>query len=75
MANYSVDLTPALKNMATEGSMDSSLDSNGNSIQRTFNGLLVVNGTDRKMVGRLADGATFNDTVEEVGDLPNVVTL
>jgi hypothetical protein len=36
MANYVVDLTPALQNMATEGSMDSSLNSSGNSIQRTF---------------------------------------
>ncbi len=74
MANYSVDLTPALRNLGTEGSLDTSIDANGNSIQRTFHGLLVVNGTDRKMVGKLADGGSFDDVIAEVGDLPNIVS-
>jgi hypothetical protein len=75
MANYVVDLTPALKNMATEGSMDSSLNSSGNSIQRTFHGLMVVNGTNRKMVGKLADGGTFDDTVGTTANIPNVTSV
>lgn len=72
MADYVVNLSPALVNMGTEGSMDTSLDANGNSIQRTFHGLMVVNSNDRKMVGRLADGAEFNDTVGGLVDLPNI---
>lgn len=72
MADYQVDLTPALRNFATEGGLDDSLDSSGNSIQRTFHGLLVVNGTNRKMVGKLADGGTFNDVVGGIADIPNI---
>lgn len=71
MTDYTVSLTPQLINMATEGSMDSSL-LNGKSIQRTFNSLMVVNDSDRKMVGRLQDGETFNDAVATVGDYPDI---
>lgn len=75
MADYQVDLTPALRNFATEGGLDDSLDSNGNTIQRTFHGLLVVNGSNRKMVGNLKDGDTFDDVVAGIGDLPNIVEV
>jgi len=65
MANYVIDLSPNITNPASEGSMDTSL-MNGKSIQRTCNGMMIVNGANRKMVGRLADGDTFNNIVEGV---------
>lgn len=71
MADFVVNLSPQLVNMATEGSMDVSL-LNGVSIQRTFHGLMVPNSTDVKMVGRLADGAEFDDAIAGIGDLPNI---
>ena len=37
---------------------------NGKSIQRTCNGMMIVNGVNRKMVGRLADGDTFDNVIE-----------
>jgi hypothetical protein len=51
--------------MATEGSMDSSL-LNGNSVQRTVNGVMVVNGDNRKIVGRLPDGGQFDNSIKGV---------
>jgi len=72
MADYIVKLNPDVVNMGTEGGMDSSLV-DGKSIQRTLHGLMVVNGEDRKMVGKLADGESFNDVVEKE-DLTDMVT-
>ena len=72
MANYTVDLTPSLRNFTTEGGLDTAVV-NGNSIQRTANMLLVVNGNDRKMVGNRADNGSFNDTVETLRDLDFIV--
>jgi hypothetical protein len=65
MATYNVDLTPSVRTRNSEGYLDTSVK-NGNSIQRTLNCILVVNGTDRKMVGRLADGSTYDDTTFEL---------
>ena len=58
-------------NQVSEGSLDTSL-LNGLSLQRTFNDTMVVNGSDRKMVGRLSDGSTYDDTTFEmpVNDVP-----
>jgi hypothetical protein len=53
--------------------MDTSI-LNGKSIQRTFHGLMVVNGSNRKMVGRLADGETFDDHVATITDDSNIKT-
>jgi hypothetical protein len=63
MATYTVDLSPALVNLASEGSLDTVKDANGNSIQREYFGVWVVNGSDRKMVGIVKDGQTFDDTI------------
>jgi hypothetical protein len=71
MADYTVTLTPALINLASEGSLDTSVVG-GVSIQRTFNAVTIVNGTNRKVVGRLEDGDTFSDVVSNYADYPNV---
>lgn len=64
MAVYTVDLTPSLVNQSSEASLDTSLVG-GNSIQRTKECVLVVNGSDRKQLHRLADGETYDDTTFE----------
>lgn len=63
MATYTVDLTPALVNQNSEASLDTSV-SNGLSAQRTMESVLVVNGSDRKQLYRLADGESYSDAVE-----------
>lgn len=63
MATYTVDLTPALVNQNSEGSLDTSV-SEGLSAQRTQECVLVVNGSDRKQLYRLADGESYDDAVE-----------
>ena len=71
MASYTVDLTPSLVTPSSEGSLDTSVV-NGLSTQRTFEMTMVVSsGGDRKVVGRLADGDTYNDVVVTVtNDIP-----
>jgi hypothetical protein len=71
MATYTVELTPAVVTPVSEGSLDTSVVG-GLSTQRTFNDTLVVNGGDMKMVGRLADGATYDNTTfeEPVSNVP-----
>jgi hypothetical protein len=61
MASYTVDLTPVVVTAVSEGSLDTSVVG-GNSIQRTKESVLVVNGANRKQLYRLADGETYNDT-------------
>lgn len=61
MASYTVDLTPVVVTAVSEGSLDTSVVG-GNSIQRTKESLLVVNGSNRKQLYRLADGETYDDT-------------
>lgn len=66
MASYTLSLTPALRNFATEGGLDTSI-LNGVSLQRT--GYIdVYNGTDRKIV-QVADGETFDDVMQTLEDL------
>lgn len=72
MTTYTVDLSPALVNMASEGSLDEHKDANGNSLQRQYFGINLVNGTSRKMVGIVKDGETFNDTIATPADYPNI---
>jgi hypothetical protein len=71
MATYNVDLSPSLVNLGTEGSLDTSV-TGGNSIQRTVHGILIVDGTDRKIVGRIADGSTFDDTMDTLLSVPGI---
>ena len=65
MASYTVQLTPDLVNQSSEASLDTSV-SGGLSAQRTMEAVLVVNGSDRKQLYRLADGETYDDTTFEV---------
>jgi hypothetical protein len=60
MATVTVDLTPSLVNQVSEGSLDTSV-SGGLSTQRTMECVLVVDGSDRKQIHRLADGETYDD--------------
>jgi hypothetical protein len=71
MATYTVTLTPTLVNPSSEGSLDTALV-DGLSIQRTMNALLIKNGTDYKMVGKLNDGDTFTDTVNGIATYPDI---
>jgi hypothetical protein len=72
MASYTVNLTPALRNFSTEGGLDTTVV-DGVSIQRTVNMVMTVDGSDRKMVGNVADGGSFNDIVQGLGDLDFLV--
>ena len=64
MATYTVDLTPSVVNPSSEGSLDTTVVG-GLSKQRTKEAVLVVNGSDRKQLYRLADGETYDDTTFE----------
>lgn len=71
MAVYTVNLTESPRTNVSEGSLDAFLV-DGYSVQRTVDALLVVNGSNRKQLYRLADGETYNDTAFEVpvNDIP-----
>jgi len=69
MASYTVQLTPALVNLATEGSLDTSVVS-GVSIQRTAY-IETVNNTGHRKVLELVDGENFNDTPENPTEYSN----
>lgn len=70
MAMITVQLTPDLVNEVSEGSLDTSV-SGGVSKQRTMECVLVVNGSDRKQLYRLADGESYDDSAFETV-VPNV---
>lgn len=65
---FTVKLTPDLRNVDTEGSMDTAVV-DGFSLQRTVY-LDVYNGMNRKVV-QVRDGGTFNDTMQTLVDLEN----
>lgn len=73
MADYAVKLTPNVVNLATEGSLDTTVVG-GVSLQRTMDMVLVSN-SGLKMVSRLKDGDTFNNTIATLGDYANVVEV
>lgn len=66
MATYTVTLTPSLRNMATEGSMDTAI-LDGVSIQRTVF-LDVFNSANKKVVA-VDDGGTFTDVIDTITTL------
>lgn len=72
MANYVVNLSPQLVNLGTEGSLDTSIDASGNSVQRKLHSTMVPNGTDLKLVGNLADGASFDDVIDVISDIDGI---
>lgn len=63
MATYTVKLTPDTVTPVSEASLDTTVRG-GLSAQRTKECVLVVNGSDRKQLYRLADGESYNDVVE-----------
>jgi len=72
MASYTVNLTPALRNYTTEGGLDTSV-LNGVSLQRTVNMVMTVDRSDRKVVGNVVDGGSFDDVVQTLGDVAGIV--
>jgi hypothetical protein len=66
MASFTVNLTPSLVTIATEGSLDTTVV-NGLSNQRTFEMTMVKNsGNGRKIVSRIPDGGTYDDVTTYV---------
>lgn len=62
--NFVVELTPVLRNLATEGSLDTSVV-NGVSLQRTLGMVETLDAQGhRKMVVGRRDGASFDDVVQ-----------
>ena len=70
MATFNVNLSPALVNLGSEGGLDSSIDANGNSLQRKLHSTMVDSG--QKIVGGVSDGGTFTDDVEGVADIDGI---
>jgi hypothetical protein len=70
MATFTVNLSPALVNLGSEGGLDSSLDANGNSLQRKLHAVMVDSG--EKIVGNLADGATFDDSTDGLASIDGI---
>lgn len=69
MATYTLSLTPALINLGTEGSLDTSI-LNGVSTQRTGYVQTTVSGNLYSLkVTEVNDGGVFTDTPEVLGDL------
>ena len=72
MSNYIVELTPALRNPGTEGSLDTSV-LNGKSIQRTAY-IEVPNSGNRKIV-EVADDTEFDDVMGTILTLPGITIV
>jgi hypothetical protein len=71
MASYTVSLTETPVTYVSEGSLDTTVV-DGLSLQRTFEMTMVVNNAGgMKIVGRLADGATYNDDTTYVPEYEN----
>ncbi len=72
MAGYRIKLTPNLINLASEGSLDTSV-ANGVSVQRTAY-FEVYNTGKRKIVSKV-DGTSFNDTMVVWSDDADLTAL
>ena len=71
MANYHLKLTPADRNLASEGGLDTSV-LNGVSTQRTgYIEVVDASNLQQRMVWEINDGVTFNDTFQTLTDIPN----
>ncbi len=70
MSNFTVQLTPPVVHRASEGSLDTSV-SGGVSKQRT--GYFDVWSSTNKKVEVVHDGITFNDTMQTLIDLDDLV--
>ena len=69
MANYTINLTPALINLATEGSLDTSIVE-GCSLQRTAY-LETVDSTGGRKVLELVDCEEFDDVPQTPTEYSN----
>ena len=69
MASYTINLTPTLRNLATEGSLDTSI-LDGCSLQRTAY-LETVNSSGERRVHELFDCDAFTDDVQVPSDYSN----
>ena len=70
MANYQLKLTPADRNLASEGGLDTSV-LNGVSTQRTgYIEVVDASNLQQRMVWEINDGVTFNDTFHNLTDIP-----
>lgn len=75
VTTYTVDLSPALVGLDSDGSLDEHKDADGNSLQRQYFGVNIVTNTGaRKMTGVVKDGETFDDSIETVSDYPGIST-
>lgn len=70
MTTYTLDLSPKLVNMSTEGGLDTAI-LNGNSLQRTAY-IEVHDGTKRKIV-EAKDGDSFDDAMQTITDFSFIV--
>jgi hypothetical protein len=68
MATYTLDLTPTLINLGTEGSLDTSI-LNGVSLQRT--GYIETVDSGHRKVLELIDGEVFTDVPQDITDYSN----
>jgi len=70
---YTVDLTPAFTNIATEGGLDTSV-LNGVSLQRTVNMVMTMDQQGNvKVVGSRKDGESYDDVVSYVSGWKTVI--
>ena len=72
MADYIAKLVPSLLNFATESGLDTSIDANGNSLQRTINCLEVGTAGARKSVS-VVDGGEFDDVEQTLLNVDGII--
>jgi hypothetical protein len=70
MTTYTLKLTPDLRNLSTEGGLDTSVSS-GVSAQRT--GYIEVNSGNNRKIVEVKDGETFTDTMQTITDFGFIV--
>jgi uncharacterized delta-60 repeat protein len=68
------EISPQLRNLGTDGSLDI-FDENGNSVQRTLNGILLERNGQYKVVGNIKDGQSFDNIVHPITDFLSVKIL
>lgn len=68
MASYTLQLTPTLRNLSTEGGLDTSI-LGGVSLQRTGY-IETVDGSGGRKVSEMMDGEVFTDVPQTLADLP-----
>jgi len=67
--SYTLQLTPTIRNLGTEGSLDTSVV-NGVSIQRTGY-IETVDSSSNRVVHEIFDGASFSDAPQALTEISN----